>query len=154
VLKSWTKQALWQSKEYCILAYDAEYLRKCTLPPSSGLYSEGRDSTCLQMLIITHQSARHQVPLRQNSSMSEPSESQIVWTSDGRRSTVAWKCCQVTPTELCMFWGSSGFVLLYDIQLTVIVGRQPYTSKAVAVKLKFPTFLQLFAVRGIQPLKK
>jgi len=53
-----------------------------------------------------------------------------------------------------MFRGSSGFVLLYDIQLTVIVGRQPYTSKAVAVKLKFPVFLQLFAVRGIQPLKK
>jgi len=83
-----------------------------------------------------------------------------VWISDRMdlwwetNSTVAWKCSQVTPTELCMFWGSSGFVLVYDIQLTVIVGRQPYTSKAVAVKLKFPMFLQFFAVRGIQPLKK
>ena len=53
-----------------------------------------------------------------------------------------------------MFWGSSGFVLLHDIQLRVIVGRQPYISKAVAVKLKFPMLLQLFAVRGIQPLNK
>ena len=94
VLKSWTKQAIWQSKENCILAYNAECLgvrrcmsafRKCRLPPSSGLYSEGGGSTCLQMLTITHQSTRHQVPLRHNSSMPEPSESQIVWTSDGRQ---------------------------------------------------------------------
>jgi len=53
-----------------------------------------------------------------------------------------------------MFWGSTGFVLLHDIQLTVIVGRQPCTSKAVSVKLKFPMLLQLFLIRGIQPLKR
>jgi hypothetical protein len=72
---------IWKSKEYCILAYNAEYIglprcmstfRKYRIPPSSGLYSAVGSSTLLQMLRVTYQAARHQVPLRHNTSMSEP----------------------------------------------------------------------------------
>jgi hypothetical protein len=129
------KQAIWKPKEYCILADDAEYLgvpkfistfRKFRLPPSSGLYSEGAGSMCLQMLISTHQSARHQVPIRHNSSMSEPSESQIVWTSDGRHIALWHGSVTKLLQRSCVCFGTAVAALFYC--MTVTLGRQPYTS--------------------------